>query len=145
MMDNKLEKAARAMYEARRFRRTDDMGSPIEWNDMAEFQREDCINQAKACLVSVADAEVDIAENCRLRDLLHRAFKHIDALLLYATSYPEDSHPKEAVAFARELSRDMGFDGKMRTDGQFRNVPSYCMPPYNHRPQPSTPTDVTPA
>lgn len=49
----RLERAAKAMYEARRFRQVDDMGSPITWDGLAEFQREDCINQAKACLDSV--------------------------------------------------------------------------------------------
>lgn len=69
------------------------------------------------------EAEID-----RLKRVAEQAYNHIDCLLLYATTYPGDSHPRSAVAFAKELARDLGINRAIRTEAQFKD--GFCLPPY---------------
>ena len=60
-------------------------------------------------------AEKLLAMDRQIVDLKHRSAGHIDALLLYATGFPGDSHPNDAIDFYRTIC-----DRPMRTEGQFR-------------------------
>ncbi len=72
-------------------------------------------------------AEVD-----RLKQVAHQAAEHLDCTLLYATGYPNDSHPKNASALLVELRNEVGLKGPHRTQSQFRD--GFILPPYPHRP-----------
>ncbi len=69
----------------------------------------------------------------------HRAAGHIDALLLYATAYPKDSHPCAANKFLIDLRRELDMAGPHRTQPQWADK-GFHMP----LPRLSTPTDKGP-
>jgi len=57
---------------------------------------------------AVTTLDSERAANARLTDEVESlrwwAFNHVDCLLLYATSYPNDSHARDAVAFAHLIA-----------------------------------------
>lgn len=56
-MSEMLEKAARAAYEAGKYRRTDDMGVLLRFGDLAEFEREDWRESVRAALLAVREPD----------------------------------------------------------------------------------------
>ena len=52
--DKVIERMARAAHEAKRFPERDDMGGRVLWKDLAQFQRDDRIEQMRAALGAMA-------------------------------------------------------------------------------------------
>ncbi len=53
-----------------------------------------------------------------IASLKNKAAGHIDQLLLYATGYPHDTSPNQAVEFYHSIS-----NRPLRTEGQFSRRP----------------------
>lgn len=75
-------------------------------------------------------------EVLRLRRVLHHVYGNLDALLLYATGYPGDSHVLQARKFMANVRDDLEIVRPPRTETAFPPLPDkYCLPPYPVRPR----------
>lgn len=81
----------------------------------------------------IALAEKQQAEIDRLNNVAHQAAGHLGCALLYATGYPNDSHPKNANGFLVELRKELGMGGQHRTQSQFPIASP--LPPYPKKEQ----------
>lgn len=57
------------------------------------------------------------------KEAARRAAYHIEALLMYAGTYPRDSHPNDADAFLTNIRRELGITTPHRTAGQWTGNP----------------------
>jgi hypothetical protein len=78
-------------------------------------------------LMEVLDAEkAKLAEvEVSRRSIAHRAYGIIDALLLYATCYPNDSHAEEGMGFAMQLHKALGIKTLPRVHGQIKPLEQF--------------------
>jgi len=124
-----IEMAAKALYEADDVWHiafpwpecnTDQLGAADTYRRLAQAVLEGAGYQAlveqnalleKNALIANARA---MQQGQEITSIKHRAFGHIDCLLLYATCYPNDSNVKEAVEFCRALDPKR----RLRMEGQ---------------------------
>lgn len=86
-------------------------------------------------------ASVEGEEVTAWKSRARSAANSIDALLLYATTYPADSHALDAYALLIQLRTELGMRGSPRTVDTFaRNAAGRSvMPPLSPLPVPSAP------
>jgi len=61
------------------------------------------------------------------KNVAHRLAGHLDCMMLYCT-YPNDSHPRSAMAALQALWKPLGFGGQPRMTGQIKPN-EYIIPP----------------
>jgi len=107
--------------------RTDALTAKLGEEREARLISETCAVKTQEMLMEVLDVEkAKLAEvEASRRSIAHRAYGIIDALLLYATCCPNDSHAEEGMGFAMQLRKALGIKTLPRVHGQIKPLEQF--------------------